>query len=199
MDLLKMQKDRYTCYHGTIQKFADNIKDTKEFKIEKRNNHWLGNGVYFFVDNFFEAEWWSEQAKKKFIRENKLDNQKVKQQVIQLQVNIDPERLLDLDVVSEFEDLNDFICELGKENFYIVGSNKSQHDKEIERCSIIDLYAEYKKYKAACYTFESKAKLSKKSNNLMISIGLEKHAKQLCVFDQSIIDFNTYKEMIYDE
>lgn len=188
-----MQKDRYTCYHGTIQKFADNIKNTKKFKIEIRNNHWLGNGVYFFVDNFSEAEWWSKQAKKKFIRENKLDEQKVKQQVIQLQINIDPERLLDLDVVSEIDALNNFMRELRKEDLYIFGPNKN---KEIERCAIIDLYAEYKEYKAACYTFESKAKLSKKSNNFMISIGLEKHAKQLCVFDQSIIDFNTYKEMI---
>ena len=95
-----MQKDRYTCYHGTIQKFADNIKNTKKFKIENRNNHWLGNGVYFFVNNFFEAEWWSKQAKKKFIRENEPDEPKVKRQVIRLQVNINPKRLLDLDVVS---------------------------------------------------------------------------------------------------
>lgn len=194
-----MQKDRYTCYHGTIQKFADNIKNTKKFKIENRNNHWLGNGVYFFVNNFFEAEWWSKQAEKKFIRENEPDEPKVKRQVIRLQVNINPKRLLDLDVVSEFDDLNYFILELGKENIHIFDPNKNHHDKEIERCSIIDLYVKYKEYKAACYTFESKAELNKRSNNLMISIGLKKHAKQLCVFDQSIIDFDTYKEMIHDE
>jgi len=193
-----MQKDRYTCYHGTIQRFADNIKNTKEFKIETRNNHWLGNGVYFFVNNRYEAEWWSEQAKKKFIRENKPDKTKVKRQVIRLQVKIDPEKLLDLDVVSETNDLYDFICELEKENINIniFERNKSQHDKEIARCLIIDLYAKCKEYKAACYTFESKVKLDERFNDFWHNIGLKKHVKQLCVFDQSIIDFNTYKEIM---
>jgi len=53
---------RFNLYHGTTLDNLSKILESKEFTIIPRDNHWLGNGVYFFVDDLDKALWWSAMA-----------------------------------------------------------------------------------------------------------------------------------------
>lgn len=41
-----------TLYHGTDNKAADKILETRTFNKSKGDNHWLGDGVYFYKEKF---------------------------------------------------------------------------------------------------------------------------------------------------
>lgn len=45
--------EKITGYHGTAK---DNVQDIKKynFKIKEDKNHWLGNGVYFFIESYIQ-------------------------------------------------------------------------------------------------------------------------------------------------
>lgn len=45
-------------YHGTYESAANNILRENKFKVEYRKNHWLGQGVYFFREDFERARLW---------------------------------------------------------------------------------------------------------------------------------------------
>lgn len=50
-----------TSYHGTCSNAVDNIEkyglDPKQ--VKRRDDHWLGQGVYFF-ENYRKAQWWAD-------------------------------------------------------------------------------------------------------------------------------------------
>ncbi len=46
-----------TCYHATDRVCAENIMNNR-FIMKTNPKHWLGNGIYFFLDKKI-AEWWS--------------------------------------------------------------------------------------------------------------------------------------------
>ena len=49
-------------YHGTSKEAYYEIKK-HGFKNTHRNDHWLGQGIYFFQDDLDKAEWFSTQCK----------------------------------------------------------------------------------------------------------------------------------------
>lgn len=53
-------------YHGTSSIFRDNIEKNglDPAYVRPRDDHWLGQGVYFY-DNEMQARWWSAQSVKK--------------------------------------------------------------------------------------------------------------------------------------
>ena len=59
-----MKDVNFNAYHATDQKCLDGI--LKEGFICKPNKeHWLGNGVYFFIE-YELALWWSSTKHKKY-------------------------------------------------------------------------------------------------------------------------------------
>lgn len=48
MNLISKQ---YQGYHGSSAENIDNIISSDKFKQMRRNNHWLGQGIYFFEDD----------------------------------------------------------------------------------------------------------------------------------------------------
>lgn len=50
-------------YHGTCSKFKESIENNglDPAKVKYRENHWLGQGVYFFED-YSQAEWWANDT-----------------------------------------------------------------------------------------------------------------------------------------
>lgn len=46
-----------TLYHGTDNKAADKILETKTFNKSKGDNHWLGDGVYFYKEKRYAFRW----------------------------------------------------------------------------------------------------------------------------------------------
>jgi hypothetical protein len=57
-------ENTYVGYHGTDKSCADDI--IKNGYIPKPNNeHWLGEGVYFYIDKQL-ADWWTSKPSNKF-------------------------------------------------------------------------------------------------------------------------------------
>lgn len=59
-----MEEWHGTGYHGTDCVSAESICEDQCFSISRGNTHWLGDGVYFFVD-IHDATWWGQSSKKK--------------------------------------------------------------------------------------------------------------------------------------
>ena len=85
-----------TGYHGTHKSSVNEIL-TNEFTSNIRNDHWLGQGIYFF-DDLELAKWWAE---KKFNSSSAA--------VISATINTEPDKILNLDTRIG---LNTFIKEL---------------------------------------------------------------------------------------
>lgn len=56
---------RYTAYHATDKHNVESIIKNN-FTFNKSNEHWLGNGVYFFIDVALAREWGKKTPTKKF-------------------------------------------------------------------------------------------------------------------------------------
>lgn len=52
----------YIGYHGTSKEAYAQIEENG-FLYKKRKNHWLGQGVYFFYEDYEQAEWWAGQCR----------------------------------------------------------------------------------------------------------------------------------------
>jgi len=77
-------------------KNALNILDNREFISQSKINHWLGNGVYFFVNDPDAAEWWGNM---------KSPNSGA---VMCTEIEIDESEILDLDTLTGANILNEF-------------------------------------------------------------------------------------------
>ncbi len=75
-------------YHGTDLEIARKIK-TEDFICKKNPEHWLGNGVYFFADEYL-ARWWTSNPSKKFGSEVK------DAAILKVTLEVDDEHILDL-------------------------------------------------------------------------------------------------------
>ncbi len=54
---------RLELYHGTDYEIAQAI-EREGFIIKKNDEHWLGNGIYFYIDDTL-AKWWTTNPTKK--------------------------------------------------------------------------------------------------------------------------------------
>lgn len=172
------------------------IKETDEFQFQKRNDHWLGNGVYFFIDDHLKAKWWARMAVEKFNRKNK--NKKSIPCVLYLEAKTDIDKVIDLNVESGQGLLKEFIKFIEQNGIQINIPNDeslSEAQKEhFSRCALMDLLAESGGYVASCYQFPDKGKpygfMDLKQYGIINNKG-----NQLCVYDQKIIDFSTLQEV----
>lgn len=186
--------DVFTCFHGTTQENANKIKRDKSFIVKSRNNHWLGNGVYFYIRDYEQARWWSFNTIKLAERHGESN---LNPQVIQLKARISTDLLLDLDSETDRQKLEclwEIITYYSSNlNFIGIEDKKCESNRHVFTCSLIDTFIEFKGYQAVKYTFKGhQIGYSDFTDNS----GIECHGQQLSIFDQSVIDFSTYKEMI---
>lgn len=165
------------CYHGTDEASSQSILSSKEFIVKRRQDHWLGNGVYFFIDDFKKAEWWANQITKK--------NGKLPV-VLYLNLDVDDTELLNLNIESDLDTLNNFSKELFKDlkkhNVFI--KFKDEHELN---CFVLDSFFEkYPNYKVVRRTFNSTNKKVGESGFGMLS-------DQICIMNQEIIPFSKIK------
>ncbi|MBF8970644.1 hypothetical protein [Streptococcus sp. NLN76] len=164
-------------FHGTKLENAKSIFSEQEFRFRPRPNHWLGNGVYFFVDDEYQAKWW---AGKDGHRETNLPA------VLYFPLTISRNELLNLNSIRDLEILDKFAEELFF-NFGKVFVEFSELEVQTFHCFLLDYFFRVNnQYKAVRRTFLSTKK----------EIGLSRFAQlsdQLCVFDQSIIPFSRIK------
>lgn len=175
------KKYLFYCFHGTTKVNADKIIREKEFKYNNRKDHWLGNGVYFFIDDADKAKWWASKC----IKDNG------EKAVIETEVCIDENRLFNLDTERARSNLDnfmfEFISKLNKKKFKIKVLDKLSM-LEL-RCLCLDLISKENSYQAVKYTF-SDSKIKYKCSSGLFEGAITNNACQLCVTDYSIIDLD---------
>ena len=133
-------------FHGTFVEAIDSI--VKEgFHIVRRDNHWLGQGVYFY-DNSPLARWWIS-------RNSKSDHQKRDKGtsfvVIKAQLSSTVDSVLDLDSV---EGVNSFYQKI-HENWDVFRTVQFSNDEHKNLCFVLDVLSEQYGFKIIIKTFES--------------------------------------------
>lgn len=195
MNTLKYDKSksvsRYNCFHGTTRTVANIVKDTSKFQYNLRNDHWLGNGIYFFIEDYDKAKWWAKTLARR--------ERKSKASVISLVATIQRNKILDLDAEKERKDFYQFVLDFIAANPVIEGLDftytSSPSDENIDmneaklRCFMLDLIQKINNYDACKYTFVDD-KLTYSLPNVNSSL-IRNNGVQLCIYNQSVIDFST--------
>jgi hypothetical protein len=90
-------------YHGTDKKSAKSII-AENFKPSEGDNHWLGNGIYFFEDDVHAYHWILEKyVKNKNILPHKLRKSVFKDnKILCACIEIDKNRIFDLDKLKYY-------------------------------------------------------------------------------------------------
>lgn len=88
---------RLILYHGTDYEIAQTIM-RDEFLVKKNDEHWLGNGIYFYIDDSL-AKWWTSNPTKKHGSTIK------KPAIIKAMLIVPDNRVLDLRRKSDFDKL----------------------------------------------------------------------------------------------
>jgi hypothetical protein len=113
-------------YHGTNINYVNSIL-SEGFKSNVREDHWLGQGIYFYAD-FELAKWWAE---KKFNRFRKTAA------IIYVEIKAESKDILDLDTLSGY---NFFLTEIKQILSILKIRIKFSLDKRIENlCFALDL------------------------------------------------------------
>ena len=195
MNTLKYDKSksvsRYNCFHGTTRTVANIVKDTSKFQYNFRNDHWLGNGIYFFIEDYDKAKWWAKTLARR--------ERKSKASVISLVATIQRNKILDLDAEKERKDFYQFVLDFIAANPVIEGLDftytSSPSDENIDmneaklRCFMLDLIQKINNYDTCKYTFVDD-KLTYSLPNVNSSL-IRNNGVQLCIYNQSVIDFST--------
>jgi hypothetical protein len=126
-------------YHGTELQYVDEILK-KGFTHRIRDDHWLGQGIYFYTDLEL-AKWW---ANTKF---KKLDRQPA---VIKVVIEVDDTAFLDLDTVAGM----DFFFNKSKELLSDMSFGVRVEDNLYKNlCFALDYLKEMEDIQVVRYTF----------------------------------------------
>ncbi|MBS1007802.1 hypothetical protein [Leuconostoc suionicum] len=179
-------------YHGTDAESAKNILSERKFQFQSRDNHWLGDGVYFFIDDKDEAEWWSIMA----VRHKNRHGSSVSQgAVLFVPIICEKSCILDLDTYSDGKIFEDFIESIIDKypnlSFTLSDGQVKQfaetNDEHILMSQWLKLFLAYKKdsWKAVMKSFPICSSKEKRNSN-----PFQMRAKQLNIIDQKIINFD---------
>lgn len=175
----------YNLFHGTTEKFANKILNNHFFQVVERDNHWLGNGIYFFIDDLEKARWWAKQACKR----NKSETHKPK--VLFLKgYKVKRNQILDLDTEQDRLRILSFLDELNNISFSV---NHEDWTETQKRAFFIDIFVNYYKNEkdsiiAVKQTFSGR-KLDKYQK--LECLGIPNTGVQICIFDQDSIEFES--------
>lgn len=165
------------CYHGTNKSSWENIQKDNQFKFEKRFNHWLGQGIYFFPNDFERAKYWANLSEGKKV-------------VLELLIEMSDNELLNLDTKADLEKLNLF-AENHDEIFFKlfedegIESGHGELDEKTYHCILIDSFLEeFKEYRAVSRTFPSPKSIKPGASRFL------PQERQLNIVDNSLIDIS---------
>lgn len=165
-------------FHGT---YSDDIEKIKKsilkngFTYKRRENHWFGQGIYFF-DEYEWAVMWANQKRNS------------ESCIIQAKIFCDDKEFLNLDLVSSQKMVADCIKEINKElkeKLYTIIFN----DDNQKRCFYLDIIKENRNFKIIKHTFNLPNK-----NRITKEIGIELSQIQFCVSSNDNICDITIKE-----
>ncbi|MEB7719723.1 hypothetical protein [Staphylococcus xylosus] len=159
-------------YHGTSYKAASNIVSNRSFNYSTKSNEWLGRGIYFY-ELQSKANWWAKK--------------KTNGRVLECEINVDDDKLLNLDIPENENLIMNFADELSK-----IGDITFSSDKIIRRCQLLNLFQVENEHKVTIYTFPSTNSYKK---NELDYFGLNRTERQICVHDKACINYNNIKTL----
>lgn len=124
-----MYRRSYVGFHGTTREYADIILRTNNFIASTDEEEWLGNGVYFFEDDVFQAYDYCVKAKKYA-------------EYAILKSHIEAEIVLDLINKKTFKEFNDFAKRL--QNRYL--KRKDGKPRRLINAVVLNFLYELKPY-----------------------------------------------------
>ena len=158
-----------TGYHGTVKTSAEEILRTKFFKASKKNNEWLGKGIYFFTDKKW-AIWWAKQQ---------ANRRKEEMSILKVKISCEEKYYFDLYEENNFEKAN-------KEFLNLMNHfNKHTYMKDSEKqCALCEFYRRKYNIKIISYLFFKEVNWKYKKSG-----GFPRYEKQhqLSVFDNNCI------------
>ncbi|WP_226956021.1 MULTISPECIES: hypothetical protein [Staphylococcus] len=188
-------------FHGTINYFANLILQDAKYKVDDRDNHWLGNGVYFFENDKDEAMWWANNTKVKYC--NHYENEELKKTVLINEIKVDRDKLYDDSTTTDQNFLEKFI----DENEDIVNglsikfkdkSLDKQKISKIIRGNIIFAFCKMNSYQVAKCAFPKPKNVSKRNYSNRTNLGFTNVSTQICVYDNRTIDFSTVTKEVLE-
>jgi len=167
---------KFTLYHGTDEEFAKKIQ-SEGFKVKESRDHWLGNGIYFFLDEEL-ARWWTTKPMKKF------GPKTTSPVIIKCDYTVNEDSILDLrkftDYTFCYDRFRDFYTKMYEP--YIA---KNRIDIIKLRCAFFDWLFDIYKYKAIVGTFspeeQSYYKPFKRAGSVFKHLGLVYGEVQVCI------------------
>lgn len=187
-----------TGYHGTCSKYRCSIEKygLDPSKSKYREDHWLGQGVYFF-DDYLKAQWWASSVS--------MQNSNCGGLIYKSRIEAPDEEVLDLDDNSQLdyfmtETLNT-LEEIRKE---CLGTMPVFIDENF-RALFFDYFRKSKgisviigtfQKDAAGYTVKRNRDELKNQKRIMNIIGIKFKERQICVSKKECIKS---AELVYDE
>lgn len=179
-------------YHGTSIKKADKIISENKMHYNPKPDHWLGNGIYFFENDYDAAKWWS----KIHFHDNWI--------VLKYNLKIGEKELIDLDTLHGSKKFKEFCkkvnVEMGKDEFKIKISEKENRyinaSKNPKICrqgivtsAYLSAFYNLNHYKACVKSFCISA-----FNDLSI-LHFESRERQMFIIDSSMINCKNLKKI----
>ncbi|WP_186375526.1 hypothetical protein [Paenibacillus xylanexedens] len=169
-----MKKYYLNLYHGTNESCSKQILESG-FKLPtpKRDDHWLGEGVYFFREDEDQARIWGQ---------NRYKGEKSKAVVLEANVTINAENYLDLDSrsgLAYFKEHTDNIEHTLETNGYKLKSDNPNKMRHLA-CGMLPV-----DYKVIKRTFEGNSSFDYHESLMMMKLKL--NGVQVCIRDVSVI------------
>lgn len=185
-------------YHGTCSKYRDSIErfGLDPSRCKYRDDHWLGQGVYFY-DDFDLARWWASTISS--------HHNNCRAMIFQSRIIAPENEVLNLDDYKQFDGFITATLETLEEIKQRCQGEMPIFEDSSFRAIFFDYYKEQNKISVIIGTFqklfagyttfrsEPERTLQKK---LMRSIGLKFHERQICVSKKECIKSTV---LIYSE
>lgn len=182
------QSKTITAYHGTDEKYLRDIMNNG-FIVKHNPKHWLGNGIYFFLD-YDIAKWWSHSPTNLFGTGEK----NKKPVVIKVKVCSNPEKVLDTRIFDDYKELLDLYKEFFNE--LTKGTISDSIGKEKLQCMFFDWVHSNYEIEIFIAGFDKTKTNSRNSNSLKYNFKIPYIEYQMCVFDNRLI---LQKESVKDD
>lgn len=180
-------------YHGTDLSNVDSIMKSG-FKCKPNKHHWLGNGIYFYMD-YSLARWWTTNPSSTFGVKIK------KAAIIKCKICVKKYNTLDLRRLKDYTKFveiyrNEFLPFLFRGD--LISINEDTIDTKTLRCTYCDYLSIKYKYKLIIGTFylPTQPYMPTDYGKFFDTFNISYIESQICVFDTNII---TSMELITED
>jgi hypothetical protein len=168
---------KFIGYHGTFCPFVDDILNNC-FTYSPREDHWLGQGIYFYNDDCRRAYDWA-----KIKRKNSNKHRKMPAAIIKCYIQVYRDKLLDLNKSEDARKVKKYAQEI------VVSSEFSyKFDPENEkknRCLLYDIISDMYDIKVISAPFINKEYSTKSCKGIKFNVLFCE--QQICVKNQDVI------------